>query len=166
MMDTPDHIAKLQCEMLMSRAIADAQGRLGEEVPMKTPTNFDRYLDRQTRDPEFAARYRQADAGWAVVQQLADLRHARGISQRELARRASTTQQQISRMESPDYEGHSLSALRRVVAELGGSVRVVIEPAPPTKGRSDARSSARRRQRRAAYNVGPDVSDILAELPG
>ncbi len=57
-------------------------------------------------------------------------REKAGLSQTELARRLKTTQQQVSRLESPDYEGHSLSMLRRVAAALHARVRVVLEPLP------------------------------------
>jgi transcriptional regulator with XRE-family HTH domain len=117
---------------------------------VRTRPNFDRYLDRQMRDPQFAARYRHADAAWAVAQQLIALRRARGLSQRDLARRAGTTQQQVSRMESADYESHSLSVLRRVVAALGGSVRVLIEPAAAKQPRHRIHTPAGRHRTRAA----------------
>src|SRR2546428_811953 len=56
------------------------------------------------------------------------LREQAGLSQKELARRLKTSQQQISRLESPDYEGHSLASLRRVAEVLHARVRVVFEP--------------------------------------
>ena len=40
---------------------------------------------------------------------------------------AKTSQQQISRLESTGYEGHSLSMLRRVAEALHARVRVVFE---------------------------------------
>ena len=43
-----------------------------------------------------------------------------------LAHRLGTSQQQISRLESPSYEGHSLSMLRRVAEALGATVQVKI----------------------------------------
>jgi len=114
---------------------------------MKKPTNFDRYLDRQLRDPAFARRYRQAEEEWNVALQLAALRQARSLTQRDVARLAGTTQQQISRMESADYQGHSLSMLRKVAAVLGGSVRVRIQPARDARHSSP---STRRANHRAA----------------
>src|SRR5271165_2419059 len=93
-------------------------------------TNFDRYLAEQMRDPAFAARFGQAGEAWDVTLQLAALRQQAGLSQRELARKLKTSQQQISRLESPGYEGHSLSMLRRVAKALHGRVRVVIEAQP------------------------------------
>jgi transcriptional regulator with XRE-family HTH domain len=91
-------------------------------------TNFDAYLEEQLADPDFARRFERAGEAWDVALQIAALRQRAGLSQRELARRVKTTQQQISRLESPEYEGHSLSMLRRVARELRAHVRVVIEP--------------------------------------
>ena len=61
--------------------------------------------------------------------QLAALRQQAGLSQKELARRLKTSQQQISRLESPGYAGHSLATLRRVAEALSARLRVVFEPA-------------------------------------
>ena len=91
-------------------------------------TNFDLYLEEQLRDPDFAERFKQAGEAWDVALQLAALREQAGLSQVELARKLKTTQQQISRLESPGYEGHSLSMLRRVARVLNAHVRVVFEP--------------------------------------
>ncbi len=91
-------------------------------------TNFDRYLKEQSANPEFAHRFERAGKAWDVALQIVALRQRAGLSQRELARRVKTSQQQISRLESPDYEGHSLSMLRRVARELRARIRVVIEP--------------------------------------
>ena len=91
-------------------------------------TNFDRYLKEQLADPEFARRFERAGEAWDVALQLSALRRQAGLSQKELAKRVKTSQQQICRLESPNYEGHSLSMLRRVARELRARVRVVIEP--------------------------------------
>lgn len=91
-------------------------------------TNFDIYLEEQLKDPAFAGRFKHAGEAWDVAVQLAALREKAGLSQRELARKLKTSQQQISRLESPGYEGHSLSTLRRVAKALHARVRVVLEP--------------------------------------
>jgi transcriptional regulator with XRE-family HTH domain len=93
---------------------------------MKT-ANFDRYLARQMEDARFAERFERAGQAWDVALQIAALREQAGLSQKELARRLKTSQQQISRLESPDYEGHSLANLRRVAEALHARVRVVFE---------------------------------------
>ena len=93
---------------------------------MKSKTNFDIYLEQQLQDSEFKKRFEQAGEAWEVAIQLAALRKARGLSQKQLAEKIGTSQQQISRLESPSYQGHSLSMIRRVVEALGGSLRVEI----------------------------------------
>ena len=95
-------------------------------------TNFDRYLEEQLQDPAFAARFEHAGDAWDVALQIAALRQEAGLSQKELAKLLKTSQQQISRLESPGYEGHSLSTLRRVADVLNARVRVLFEP--ETKG--------------------------------
>lgn len=91
-------------------------------------TNFDRYLKDQLQEPGFATRFARAGEAWDVALQLAALRKRVGLSQKDLARRLNTSQQQISRLESPGYEGHSLSMLRRVAAALDARVKVTFEP--------------------------------------
>jgi transcriptional regulator with XRE-family HTH domain len=91
-------------------------------------TNFDLFLEEQLKDPDFAERFKRAGEAWDVAMQLAALREKAGLSQKQLARKLRTSQQNVSRLESPSYEGHSLSMLRRVAGILGATVRVVIEP--------------------------------------
>ena len=91
-------------------------------------TNFDLYLEEQMKDPVFARRFEKAGEAWDVALQLAALRERAGFSQKELARKLHTSQQNISRLESPSYEGHSLTMLRRVAEVLGATLRVTLEP--------------------------------------
>ncbi len=94
---------------------------------MRKKTNFDLYLEEQLKDPDFKERFRKAGEAWDVAIQIASLRKRCGLSQKELARRLKTSQQQVSRLESPSYEGHSLSMLRRVAEVLGATVQVEIK---------------------------------------
>jgi transcriptional regulator with XRE-family HTH domain len=91
-------------------------------------TNFDRYPEEQLRNPVFTTRFEQAGEAWDVALQIAALRKKTGLSQKELAKIHKVSQQQISRLESPAYEGHSLSTLRNVASILNAHVRVVFEP--------------------------------------
>ena len=76
-------------------------------------------MEEQLKDPDFAERFKSAGEAWDVALQIAALREKAGLTQRDLARKLKTSQQQISRLESPSYEGHSLSMLRRVAEVLG-----------------------------------------------
>lgn len=94
-------------------------------------TNFDIYLEEQLKDPQFVQRFERAGEAWEVALQLAALRLKAGMSQKALARKLRTSQQCISRLESPSYEGHSLAMLRRVAVALGATVRVTLESSHP-----------------------------------
>jgi ribosome-binding protein aMBF1 (putative translation factor) len=96
-------------------------------LAMRRQTNFDLYLEEQLKDPDFKERFRNAGEAWDVAIQIASLRKKYGLSQKELAKRVRTSQQQISRLESPSYEGHSLSMLRRVAEVMGATVHVEIK---------------------------------------
>ena len=110
-------------------------------------TNFDRYLEEQMKDPAFATRFEHAGEAWDVAMQLTALRQQAGLSQKDLARRLKTSQQHISRLESPGYEGHSLANLRRVARALKAKVRVVFEPDESNKKSHATHRTAPRRLR-------------------
>ena len=112
-------------------------------------TNFDRYLEEQMKDPAFAGRFKRAGEAWDVALQIAALRQQGGLSQKDLAKLLKTSQQQISRLESPGYEGHSLSMLRRVAEALHARIRIVFEPAKSRNGMRIAEPAAPYRSKRA-----------------
>ncbi len=93
-------------------------------------TNFDVYLEEQLKDKAFAERFERAGEAWDVAIQIAALRKKAGLSQKDLARKLKTSQQQVSRLESPAYEGHSLSMLRRVAQALNARINLNFEPEP------------------------------------
>ncbi len=111
-------------------------------------TNFDLYLEKQLADPVFAARLKKAGEAWDVALQIVALRENAGLSQKDLAKLLGTSQQQISRLESPSYEGHSLSMLRRVADVLHARLRVVFEPASGTREMHVAEPAERYRSNR------------------
>ncbi len=94
---------------------------------MRQRTDFDLHTEQQLKSPDFRGKFRKPGKAWDVAIQLASLRKKSGLSQKQLAKRVSTSQQQISRLESPSYEGHSLSMLRRVADVLGATVHVEIQ---------------------------------------
>jgi transcriptional regulator with XRE-family HTH domain len=110
-------------------------------------TNFDRYLEEQLKDPSFAERFKDAGEAWDVALQITALRQQAGLSQKDLAKLLNTSQQQISRLESPGYEGHSLSTLRRIAEVLHARVRIVFEPEGNNAGLGVAEPSAQYRSK-------------------
>jgi transcriptional regulator with XRE-family HTH domain len=95
-------------------------------------TNFDRYMERKLGDPDFRARFEAADQAWDIALQLAALRQARGLTQKQVAEMLGTKQQAIARLENPAYTGHSLSMVRKYVEALGASLDVTVVPVEAT----------------------------------
>ncbi len=60
----------------------------------------------------------------AVAEVILAAREKAGLTQGQLAKLVGTTQSVISRLEDADYEGHSLSMLRRIAEALNHRVEV------------------------------------------
>lgn len=60
----------------------------------------------------------------AVARQICEARKDRGLSQAKLAALVGTTQSVIARLEDADYDGHSLTMLRRIAEALGYDIEV------------------------------------------
>lgn len=78
-------------------------------------------------DPARKASLEQERIHAKIARQIFDLRTRAGLSQKELAAKVQTTQSVISRLEDADYEGHSLSMLRRIADVLGAKIDVDLE---------------------------------------
>jgi ribosome-binding protein aMBF1 (putative translation factor) len=79
-------------------------------------------------DPERLAALEQERQQLQIGGQIYELRTQAGLSQAELARMVGTTQSVISRLEDADYNGHSLSTLRRVAKALHCKLDVRLVP--------------------------------------
>jgi ribosome-binding protein aMBF1 (putative translation factor) len=82
---------------------------------------YDRYIKG---DPEQEASLEEERANMEVARKIYDLRNKAGLTQKELAKRVGTTASVICRLEDADYEGHSLSMLRRIASALGKKVEI------------------------------------------
>jgi transcriptional regulator with XRE-family HTH domain len=65
-----------------------------------------------------------------VAMKVYEARKEAGLTQKALAERAGTHQSVISRIEDADYDGHSLSLLKRIAHALGKKVRVEFYACP------------------------------------
>lgn len=66
----------------------------------------------------------EAESEMDIAEQIFNLRTEAGLSQKELADKIGTSASVICRLEDADYEGHSLSMLRRIAAALDKRVKV------------------------------------------
>ncbi|MBI4551150.1 MAG: helix-turn-helix transcriptional regulator [Candidatus Latescibacteria bacterium] len=78
--------------------------------------------------PDLEAMLAEEETNLEVAEQIYALRTAAGLTQRELAERIGTTASVISRLEQADYEGHSLSMLRRIAAALHHRLTIAFVP--------------------------------------
>lgn len=91
-----------------------------------------------------------------VSRLIRELREDAGLTQSELADRVGTTQSVISRLESDDYVGHSLSMLYRIGAALNRKIAV-------TAVGEDAMALS---VRESAPSYGPEASGRIAPGDG
>ncbi len=63
-----------------------------------------------------------------IAMQISRLRTRAGLTQKQLADLVGTTQSVISRLESTEYSGHSMSMLGKIAAALRCEVRVDLVP--------------------------------------
>ena len=75
-------------------------------------------------DPEML----QIVEDYRIAQMIFDARKTSGLTQTELAEAVGTTQSVISQLEDADYEGHSLSMLRRIAKALHRRVEIRMVP--------------------------------------
>ncbi len=71
-----------------------------------------------------------------VAQLIHDARTAAGLTQAQLAETVGTSQSVIARLEDADYDGHSLTMLRRIADALGQ--RIELRFLPKGKGQEAA----------------------------
>ena len=73
---------------------------------------------------EAKAELEEARAGADIARRIYQLRTEAGLTQGELAKLVGTSRPVISRLENDDYEGHSLSMLRRIADALDKRVEI------------------------------------------
>jgi DNA-binding XRE family transcriptional regulator len=86
----------------------------------------DRYI---AGDPEREAEYGEVVINAEIARKIYELRTKAGLTQQELAERVGTSKSAICRLEDADYEGHSLSMLKRIAEALDKRVEIRFMPA-------------------------------------
>lgn len=75
-------------------------------------------------DPEMVSHFEHTSASLEISVTIRRLRTEAGLTMKELAARVGTQPSAIARLEHADYEGHSLSMLRRIAEALGRRVEI------------------------------------------
>lgn len=91
--------------------------------------NANEILDRLTGDdPELREMIAEEAVNLHVARMIYDARMAAGLTQKQLAEMIGSQQSVIARLEDADYEGHSLSMLRRIADALDQKLEVRFVP--------------------------------------
>ena len=92
---------------------------------MAKSTDAVKILKRRLGDtPELGEMIAEEKLNIYVAQMIYDARTEAGLTQTALADLVDSKQQVIARLEDADYQGHSLSMLRRIATALGRTLRV------------------------------------------
>jgi ribosome-binding protein aMBF1 (putative translation factor) len=89
-----------------------------------------RFYDRRPRRQASLERER---LNATIAREIHDLRIKAGLTQRQLAKLVGTTDSVISRLESADYAGHSLSMLQRISYAMNYGLEVHFVPQTAAK---------------------------------
>ncbi len=110
----------------------------------KPTTDAVEIIDRRYYEgrPDRIAALEEARANDEVARKIYELRTKAGLSQRQLAKLVGTTASVICLLEDADYEGHSLSMLRRIATALHRRVEIRFVPVRP-KARPSANHELR-----------------------
>src|SRR5437764_7217953 len=74
--------------------------------------------------PDRISDLEEARAEDALARKIYELREQAGLTQKRLAKLVGTTASVISRLEDSDYEGHSLTMLKRIAAAVDKRVEI------------------------------------------
>ena len=78
--------------------------------------------------PERLADLEEARAEDELARKIYELREQAGLTQKRLAKLVGTSASVISRLEDSDYEGHSLTMLKRIAAAVDKRVEIRFVP--------------------------------------
>ena len=87
---------------------------------------YNRYI---AGDPKREAEYDEEVINAKIARKIYRLSTGAGLTQKELADRVGTSKSAICRLEDADYEGHSLSMLKRIAEALDRRVEIRFLPA-------------------------------------
>ena|SRR5687767_11487116 len=79
-------------------------------------------------DPRTDPRVQSYAEDYGIAQMIYDARTAAGLTQKQLADAIGTTQSVISQLENADYQGHSLTMLRRIAEALKLQLKIELVP--------------------------------------
>jgi predicted transcriptional regulator len=80
-------------------------------------------------DAKREAEYEEQVINAEIARKIYDLRTKAGLTQQQLADRVGTSKSGICRLEDADYDGHSMSMLKRIAEALDKRIEIRFLPA-------------------------------------
>ncbi|MGE0267345.1 MAG: helix-turn-helix domain-containing protein [Candidatus Omnitrophota bacterium] len=90
---------------------------------MKTSKNKT-YADKLLENKNFREDFEEEYKNLVISEKIAELRHKAHLTQEELAQKIHTTKSAISRYESNNYQGYSVSLLQKIATACGADLRI------------------------------------------
>lgn len=87
-------------------------------------------------DPSAQEEFEEGLVNIEAAQLIYDMRTQAGLSQRELARKVGTSASAINRLESADYDGHTIAMVRRIATALSRRLELRAVPVKSRTGRT------------------------------
>ena len=82
------------------------------------------YADKLLENKKFRKDFEKEYKNLVISEKIAELRHKAHLTQEQLAKRVHTTKSAISRYESNNYDGYSISLLQKIAVACGADLRV------------------------------------------
>ena len=89
-------------------------------------------------DPSARDEFEQELVNIEVAQLIHDMRTGAGLSQRALAKKVGTSASAINRLESDDYQGHTIAMVRRIATALNRRLELRAVPVKKRRVRTRA----------------------------
>ncbi len=87
-------------------------------------TKVKTYADKLLENDSFRKDFEREYENLVISEKIAELRHKAHLTQEELAKKIHTTRSAISRYESSEYQGHSVTLLKKIAAACGAAIQV------------------------------------------
>ena len=124
---------------------------------------YNRYI---AGDPEREAMYEEEVINADIARKIYQLRTKAGLTQQQLAARVGTSKSAICRLEDADYEGHSLSMLKRIAEALGKRVEIRFVTVKEKKRKPDFAKWRGRAKENFGAMGNPSVDEYIEEIRG
>jgi ribosome-binding protein aMBF1 (putative translation factor) len=121
---------------------------------MARTKNFSEVIRKKlVGDKKLAIRVARQSLNYSLAEEIHRARQEVGMTQSQLAQAIGTQQSVIARLEDADYQGHTVTMLRKISSAIGMELQIKFIPSrnrKPVALKSSARKSARSLKNRSA----------------